>query len=83
MAIDTREKRASVPGVGRPWSRGQQPGAIVAAWRLASGNAYSGNAVAGALPVKMLCVTAEQVYQSGLQSEQVYESGLTAEQAGC
>lgn len=45
MAIDTREKRASVPGVGRPWMRGKNPdGTKVAGWRAASGNAYSGNA---------------------------------------
>jgi hypothetical protein len=63
--------------------RDKLPGTADAAWRLASGNAYGGNAAAGALPVQMLCFTAEQVYQSGLRTEQVYESGLTAEQAGC
>jgi hypothetical protein len=83
MSIDTREKRASVPGVGRPWMRDKLPGTADAAWRRASGNAYSGNAIAGTLSVQMLCVSAEQVYQSGLKTEEVYQSGLTAEQAGC
>lgn len=46
MAIDDREKRAAIPGVGRPYMRGKLP---VAAkdqeWRIASGNAYGGNAL--------------------------------------
>ena len=45
MAIDTQQKRMSVMGVGRPWMRAHFPGTINAAWRLATGNVYSGNAV--------------------------------------
>jgi len=45
MAIDTREKRASVLGVARPWYRSKLPGTIDEAWRLASGNVYAGNAL--------------------------------------
>ena len=51
MALDSREKRASVPGVGRPWYRTKLPGTVDEAWRMASGNVYAGNAlsaVAGA-----------------------------------
>ena len=48
MAIDTREKRAHVPGVGRPWVRGKLPWAIDEQWRIASGNAYGGNALSPA-----------------------------------
>ncbi len=56
MAIDTREKRASVPGVGRPWMRGKNPNASkTQAWRLATGLAYAGNALsAGALAITTL-----------------------------
>lgn len=42
MAIDTREKRASVLSVGRPWSNTKEPGAVDELWRLASGMAYAG-----------------------------------------
>ncbi len=51
MAIDTKEKRASVLGVGRPWIRDKFP---VAAkdeeWRISSGNAYGGNALSPPVP---------------------------------
>lgn len=40
MALDSKEKRAAVPGVGRPWYRTKLPGTVDAAWRVASGNAY-------------------------------------------
>jgi hypothetical protein len=45
MAIDTQEKRMNVVGVGRPWLRTKLPGANDEAWRIASGNAYGGNAL--------------------------------------
>ena len=46
MAIDTKEKRASVLGVGRPWMRDKFPVAtLTEAWRIASGNAYGGNSI--------------------------------------
>ncbi len=39
--INTREKRASVLGVARPWMRDKLPSSILdQAWRLASGNTY-------------------------------------------
>lgn len=50
MAIDSREKRAAITGVGRPYMRDKLP---VAAkdqeWRIASGNAYGGNALSPAV----------------------------------
>ena len=46
MAIDTKEKRANVLGVGRPWMRDKFPVASPdEQWRIASGNAYGGNAL--------------------------------------
>ena len=48
MALDSKAKRASIPGVGRPWYRTKQPAANSVAWRIASGNAYGGNAIAAA-----------------------------------
>jgi len=46
MAIDTKEKRAGVLGVGRPWVRDKLPTAdLDEQWRIASGNAYGGNAL--------------------------------------
>jgi len=46
MAIDSKEKRAAVLGVGRPWMRDKLPVATPdEEWRIASGNAYGGNAL--------------------------------------
>ena len=46
MAIDSKEKRASVLGVGRPWMRDKFPVATPdEEWRISSGNAYGGNAL--------------------------------------
>ncbi len=46
MAIDSKEKRASVLGVGRPWVRDKFPVATPdEEWRISSGNAYGGNAL--------------------------------------
>ncbi len=46
MAIDSKEKRAGVLGVGRPWMRDKFPIATPdEQWRIASGNAYGGNAL--------------------------------------
>jgi len=46
MAIDSKEKRAGVLGVGRPWMRDKFPVATPdEQWRIASGNAYGGNAL--------------------------------------
>ena len=46
MALDSRTKRASVLGVGRPWMRTKEPDATKGEdWRIASGNAYGGNAL--------------------------------------
>ncbi len=48
MAIDSKEKRAAVLGVGRPWMRDKFPVATPdEEWRIASGNAYGGNALSG------------------------------------
>jgi hypothetical protein len=48
MALDSREKRAAALGVGRPWVRDKLPGANDQEWRIASGNAYGGNALSPA-----------------------------------
>jgi len=46
MAIDSKEKRAAVLGVGRPWMRDKFPVATPdEEWRISSGNAYGGNAL--------------------------------------
>ena len=46
MAIDTKEKRAGVLGVGRPWMRDLFPVATPdEEWRMNAGNAYGGNAL--------------------------------------
>ena len=46
MALDTKEKRAAVIGVGRPWLRDKFPVATPdEEWRMSSGNAYGGNAL--------------------------------------
>ncbi len=46
MAIDSKEKRAAVFGVGRPWMRDKFPVATPdEEWRISSGNAYGGNAL--------------------------------------
>ena len=48
MAIDTREKRQSVTGVGRPWLRSHDTTTIDEQWRISAGNAYGGNALSPA-----------------------------------
>lgn len=45
MGLDTQEKRMAATGVGRPWMRAKLPGANDQEWRIASGNAYGGNAL--------------------------------------
>ena len=46
MALDDKEKRAAVIGVGRPWMRDKFPVATPdEEWRISSGNAYGGNAL--------------------------------------
>lgn len=50
MALDTREKRANVLGVGRPWLRHPHPGTIDEQWRIARGSAYGGNALSPPSP---------------------------------
>ncbi len=49
MAIDSKEKRAAVIGVGRPWMRDKFPVATPdEEWRISSGLAYGGNALSPA-----------------------------------
>ena len=51
MAIDTKEKRANIPGVGRPWMRDKFPVATPdEQWRIASGLTYGGNALSATVP---------------------------------
>ncbi len=46
MAIDSKEKRASALGVGRPWVRDKFPIATPdEEWRASSANSYGGNAL--------------------------------------
>lgn len=46
MALDSKEKRASVIGVGRPWMRDKFPVATPdEQWRATSGLTYGGNAL--------------------------------------
>ncbi len=45
MAIDTREKRENVPGIGRPWMRAHHTETIDEQWRISVGLAYGGNAL--------------------------------------
>ncbi len=46
MAIDTKEKRANVIGVGRPFLRTKEPSADKdQQWRVATGLGYGGNAI--------------------------------------
>jgi len=50
MAIDSKEKRAAVLGVARPWMRDKFPVATPdEEWRMSSGNAYGGNALSPSL----------------------------------
>lgn len=52
MALDSKEKRAAVLGVARPWMRDKLPTSDKdEAWRVASGNAYSGNALTSQINV--------------------------------
>ena len=49
MAIDSKEKRASVLGVGRPYVRDKFPVATPdEEWRASSANSYGGNALSPA-----------------------------------
>lgn len=69
MALDSLEKRRNVPGVGRPWMRVKHPVATPdEQWRMASGNAYGGNAltppVGGSIPIFMHSY--RQHHQSGI-----------------
>lgn len=50
MALDTRTKRASVIGVGRPYLRTKEPGTIDVVWRASSGNATGINAITDVMP---------------------------------
>jgi len=51
MALDSKEKRAGVLGVGRPYMRDKFPVATPdEQWRIASGNAYGGNALDDGAP---------------------------------
>lgn len=52
MAIDSKEKRASVLGVARPWMRDKFPVATPdEEWRASSANSYGGNALSAGAAV--------------------------------
>jgi len=58
VAIDSKEKRAAVLGVGRPWMRDKFPIATPdEEWRIASGNAYGGNALSAPDAVESIGVS--------------------------
>jgi hypothetical protein len=92
MALDTKAKRASVPGVGRPWYRTKQPASNSQAWRIASGNAYGGNSL-GTIIRDTGCIVATAVYQGGSvkgsmyhggpKVKDVYQGGSVEQQGGC
>ena len=51
MALDSKEKRANAARVGRPWMRAKYAvGATTEASRIASSNAYGGNALTPSAP---------------------------------
>ncbi len=52
--MDTRTKRASALGVGRPWYRTKNPDATKPeSWRQATGNFYAGNALTPPLGISL------------------------------
>ncbi len=60
MAIDTKEKRASVIGVGRPYLRDKFPiAAPDQEWRVSSGLAYGGNALASIITTIVVGLSSE------------------------
>lgn len=65
MALDSKEKRMAVVGVGRPWMRTKLPGTNDQEWRIASGNAYGGN------PISIVIVTQTQVGRVAVSSSQI------------
>ena len=91
--LDSKAKRASIPGVGRPWYRTKQPAANSVAWRIASGNAYGGNALIAPVAYGQLCVPASQfyfpgslagqIYSPGAYDQETYSPGATESQIGC
>lgn len=68
MAIDSKEKRAAVLGVARPWMRDKFPVATPdEEWRMSSGNAYGGNVLSpavGGLSVPVAMFVYRQRHQS-------------------
>jgi len=84
MALDSLTKRASVPGIGRPWYRTKNPDVTLpAAWRQASGNTYAGVTLSGPAATVVGCTQAIQVYQPGAVAVQAYQPGAVATQIGC
>ncbi len=62
MALDTKEKRAAVAGVGRPWLRGKLPVATPdEEWRMSSGLTYGGNTLVAVSDgrARMIFITGE------------------------
>jgi hypothetical protein len=83
VAIDTREKRASVLGVARPWMRDKLPAANSERWRISSGNAYCGNALSATVttdPVLVIDFEGLGVTRSELVAN-VTSAGLAASEA--
>ena len=87
MALDSLEKRASVPGVGSPWYRTKLPGTVDEAWRLASGNVYAGNALSASADVTLVASLTETQVVAGGQtivftlSNDTWEATLGADNA--
>ncbi len=77
MAIDTKEKRAAVLGVGRPWVRDKFPVATPdEEWRISSGNAYGGN------PLSAIGAVLDNAKFSLLSYQQPFNSAVPAPVGG-
>lgn len=64
MSIDSKEKRAAVIGVGRPWMRDKFPVATPdEEWRISSGLAYGGNALSASTVTIDRWFSQEPVYR--------------------
>ena len=85
MALDTKEKRSSVFGVGRPWMRDKFPVATPdEQWRVGSGNAYNANTFlnsyslsleSGAYTISGSSVTVKKGYSLSLEGGSYTWSG--------
>ena len=75
MPIDNRDKRAAIPGIGRPFLRGKNiSGAKDFAWRCSTGLSYGGNLFApttGAFVLTLSSVQIDSIQFTSLQMDDV------------